>query len=186
MKTALLEQIYPRDPQTGNFIIHLAVNTYKDIFNELDPAPIKRKDLNLLLRSFLEDCSSDIPLKYGIQLSIDINHDLRDEDKEHKIREGLRNFFLFLVFNQRRARIKTLRRVFYFTLISFVSLSLGFYLRSFDQHDWFYTTATEGFYIGGWVFFWEAIAMLTFRNHDKRIKLKEYERLMNAGISFRY
>ncbi|MCF8229022.1 MAG: hypothetical protein K9G58_00065 [Bacteroidales bacterium] len=186
MNTDLLDRIYPKDPETGKYIIHLAINNYREVFNELDPAPFKRKDLNTLLRSFLENCSSDIPLKFDIVLRFEVNNEKKDEQTEEKIREGLRNFFLFLIFNQRKHRMKTLRRVLVFTLVSFVSLALGFFLRSLDHNDWFYITVTESFYIGGWVFFWEALAMLTFRNHDKRIKQKEYERMVEAEISFQY
>lgn len=186
MTPSLIDQIYEKDPESGKYIIHVALNNYQEVYNELDPAPFRRKDLNSLLRSFLESCSSDIPLKYDIQLRFEFKSEKKDEEKEDKIRDGLKNFFLFLIYNQRKERNKTLQRVVIFTIVSFITLALGFFLRSFDNKEWFYVTVTESFYIGGWVFFWEALAMLTFRNRDKRIKQKEYKRLMKAEVLFRY
>lgn len=184
MKNNLLNRIYPKDPESGKYIINVAVNHYDEVFNRLDPAPYNRKDLNSLLRGYLESCSSDIPLKYDVALKIDVGEDIRQEEKEEQIREGLSQFFLFLLFNQQKKRKETLRRILFFILLSLFSLSVGFYLRSLPHSDWLYLSLTEVFYIGGWVFLWEAIAMLTFRNHQVRKKQKEYERLQKADISF--
>lgn len=186
MGDSILDQIYPKDPQTGKYLIHAAVNNYREIFNDMDPAPYKHKDLNTLFRSFLESCSADIPLKSGIKLIFDVQAEKQDKNTEEKIKAGLNNFFLFLIYNTKKERAKTLKRVALFTLISLISLSLGFYLRTLSGNDWVYITVTESFYIGGWVFFWEALAMLTFRNRDERIRQKQYQRLVDAEVSFRY
>lgn len=184
MKNNLLDQIYPKDPQSGKYIINIAINRYDEVFNQLDPAPYERKDLNALLRGYLESCSSDIPLKYDLKLNFDVGEEKRRKEKEEHISRGLSKYFLFLLFNQQKKRKVTVRRVMFFTLISFFLLFVSFYLRSLTPEGWFHLTLTEVFTIGGWVFLWEAIAMLTFRNHQGRVKQKEYERLKNADITF--
>ncbi len=63
---AALEKIYEKDSATGTFVIAAALERSSDFFNELDPSPIRRRDLDDDLRVFLEDCSSDIPLSQDI------------------------------------------------------------------------------------------------------------------------
>jgi hypothetical protein len=62
-KLKALDQVYDKDSDTDAYVINIVVKRYEDIFNNLDPSPFKRRDLNSNLISFLEDCSSDIPLR---------------------------------------------------------------------------------------------------------------------------
>ena len=50
-----LERIYERDSSLGAFIINIAIDNYPDVFNELDSAPWRRRDLDHDLRIYLED-----------------------------------------------------------------------------------------------------------------------------------
>lgn len=56
----MLEKIYERNPENGNFIIEISLDNYAEIFNEWDHAPFKRKDINPELLNFLEDSIDDI------------------------------------------------------------------------------------------------------------------------------
>jgi len=58
-----LERIYERDKETNSFIISVAIQDYVDIFNELESAPFRIRDLYQDLRIFLEESSSDIPVR---------------------------------------------------------------------------------------------------------------------------
>lgn len=57
------ERIYERNKETNAFIISVAIQDYVDIFNELDFASFRIRDLNHDLRIFLGESSSDIPFK---------------------------------------------------------------------------------------------------------------------------
>ena len=41
-----LRKIYRQNPDTGAFLIEVALDRYEEIFNEWDPVPYKRRDLN--------------------------------------------------------------------------------------------------------------------------------------------
>ena len=75
---AALEGIYEKDQATSAFIIATAIERYTDIFNELDPAPFKKRDIDQDLRVFLEDCSADIPLKYNVILQFNVLENASD------------------------------------------------------------------------------------------------------------
>jgi hypothetical protein len=85
------EEIYEREQATNAFIIATATERYTDIFNELDPAPFKKRDINQDLRVFLEDWPADIPLKYNVILQFNLLKDAPDPKKTNP--SGLRNSF---------------------------------------------------------------------------------------------
>ena len=68
-----LEKIYERDEASNAFIISIVIKNYADIFNELDPAPFRKRDLDQDLRDYLEDSSADIPLKNNIMLRFKVS-----------------------------------------------------------------------------------------------------------------
>jgi hypothetical protein len=73
------------------FIIATATERYTAIFNELDPPPFKKRDINQDLRVFLEDWPADIPLKYNVILQFNLLKDAPDPKKTNP--SGLRNSF---------------------------------------------------------------------------------------------
>jgi hypothetical protein len=91
-----LEKIYEKDEATNSFVISVAIDNYADIFNELDPASFRKRDLDQNLRDYLEDSSSDIPLKYGIILQFNVSVEDKNAEKEGKIRSGLKTYFAFV------------------------------------------------------------------------------------------
>jgi hypothetical protein len=91
-----LERIYERDKASSAFIISITLDHYVDVFNELDSAPWRRRDLNHDLRVFLEDCSSDIPLKNDIILQFNVEQEKQDAVKEERLKVGLKTYFTFI------------------------------------------------------------------------------------------
>ncbi len=183
---AVLEKIYERDPTTNAFIIAAAINRYTDIFNELDPAPFKRRDLNYDLRIFLEDCSADIPLKYDIILQFNIADEIPDATKEERIKAGLKTYFSF-VGNLLTAEIKkSYQKSALYVIIAFFLLSIAYSLRTVATDDIVFKTLVEGINIGGWVFLWEAISTFVFKKRETKTKNKQYKRFNNAQIRFNY
>jgi hypothetical protein len=96
-KKSLLERIYERDPVSKAFIIKISIDHYKDIFNDLDPAPFKIRDLDPDLKIYLEDSSGDIPFKNEITLQFNAPAKIRDDEIEERVKMGLKTYFQFLI-----------------------------------------------------------------------------------------
>jgi len=183
---AALEKIYERDPATNAFIIAAAIEKYTDIFNELDPAPFRKRDLNHDLRVFLEDCSADIPLKHDVILQFNIANELPDAKKEERIKSGLKTYFSF-VENLLGGEIrKSYQKSAFYVGIAFFLLFIAYSLRSVATDAVVFRTLVEGINIGGWVFLWEAISTFAFRKRETRSKNKHYKRFSSAQICFNY
>jgi hypothetical protein len=182
----VLEKIYERDKDTGAFIISVAIEKYVDVFNELDSAPWRRRDLDHDLRLFLEDCSSDIPLRYDIILQFDVSNEQQDLVKEEKIRAGLKTYFSFVQNSLRNKLRNSFQRSALYAVAAFFLLFVSYSLRNEVIDNALLTTLVDGIGIGGWVFLWESISTLAFTSREAQDMLKQYQRFSTAQIRFRY
>jgi len=185
-RTSHLEKIYDRDPVSKAFIISISIDHYGDVFNYLDPAPFKRRDLDPELREYLEACSGDIPLKYPVILQFDSPVAIKDEETEEKVKAGLTTYFQFTTNAFKKDISSSYRKSFTYILTAFLLLGLSFYFHSFIPEESLFSLSAEGFYIGGWVFLWEAIAILVFKNRELYLQYKRYRRLHAATVHFSY
>lgn len=180
------EKIYERDKATNSFIISVAIEKYADIFNELDPAPFRKRDLDHDLRIYLEDSSLDIPIKHKIILQFNVSNDLHDSEKEERIKAGLKTYFTF-VRNELKTKIRKAReKSAVYALASFLLLSASYSLRTSLMEGPVLTTLFEGINIVGWVFLWEAVSTLLFKNRDIRQRFGHYRRFSDAPIVFKH
>jgi hypothetical protein len=181
-----LEKIYSFDSALQSFTISVAIEDYIDIFNELDSAPFKIRDINHYLRLFLEESSSDIPSKYAVAIQFTVSREKRDLRKEEKIKSGLKTYFSN-VRNSLKREIKiSYQKAAFYTFASFMLLFASFALKPLVSDNIILSTLAEGVSIGGWVFLWEAISTFIFKNRDIREKYKHYKRFSAAVVSFKY
>ncbi|MGA1821897.1 MAG: hypothetical protein ACMUIG_05165 [Thermoplasmatota archaeon] len=185
-RSSILDTVYEKDSSSNAFIIKVSIRSYKDIFNDLDPAPFRKRDLDPDLRTYLEDSSIDIPLKNKISLQFSASEQIKDREKEKKVILGLKTYFQFIIRTFQKEISHEYRKGGVYIICSFVLLLLAYYLSSIIPDHFLLITLVEGLFIGGWVFLWEAIAVVVFKNREIRLKLKRYRRLNKAPIRFIY
>ena len=185
-KKSQLERIYERDSQTKAFIILVAIDEYTDVFNDLDPAPFRKRDIDPDLRDFLEGCSSDIPLKHDICICFTIPENVRDKEKEKRIRAALKTYFSFIMHTTRGKIRQSHTKNLVYILASFTLLIGAFFLGNIIPKNVVFSALVEGLYIGGWVFLWEAISSLSFKSKEIYSNYKHYKRFYYAPMSFSY
>ncbi len=184
----LVRYLYDFDEADGCFVIKLSPAKYLDIFNNLDPYPIRKRDINQHVVNYIEDCSSDIPLKQKIKIEIKIKDEARNEDLEQRTTKGIRNYFRYILeYHQRRAREVVNTSIAY--VVVFVMLTVSaLVLEPLDipVNRIFATTVLEGLSIGSWVFLWEAIAGVAIKNKQNRFQIRTYKRLAGCALTFHY
>lgn len=179
-----LERIYEKDP-SGAFIISIALDRYVDVFNELDSAPWRRRDLDHDLRVFLEECSTDIPLKYDVILQFNVEQEKQDPQKEERLKAGLKTYFTFVRASLQKEIRSSYQRSAIYT-IGALFLLFAFYSLSAFSTDPLLATVFDVAAIGGWVFLWEAITTLVFSGRDARGRFRMYQRFSRAQVRFTY
>lgn len=185
-KKNYLKQIYKMNPDTNAYIIEVSLIDYNEIFNGWDPSPIKRRDLDPELISFLEECDSDIPLEFPLELMFYLPEDQYDKEKEKLSRVGIKNYFDYSVHFIRKELMQIRQKIFLYIIMAVAFLSVGYLSGQKAEPGFFTAIFIEGFTIGGWVFLWEAFSLFFFARQEVSGRLKRYIRLKNTKISFRY
>mgnify|MGYP001042070454 CR=1 FL=1 len=185
-KMNYLKQIYKMNPKTNAYIIEISLDYYNEIFNGWDPSPIKRRDLDPDLVHFIEECSSDIPLSYPLELQFYLPEEQFDEEKEKLAQVGIKNNFDFSTHFIRKELEQIGKKIVFYIFMAFIFLSIG-YLSGKKVVSGFITSMLiEGFTIGGWVFLWEVFSLFFFSRQEVHVRLKRYMRLQGTTISFKY
>lgn len=185
MKTDPLSSLFERNSQTGNYVIEISLDKYGDVFNEWDHASYRKRDMDPELAFFLEESSSEIPLRHGLDLVFYLPRQELDRDKEGLIASVVRNYYRFYADMEHRTLQRTYRRMFNYFLSALALLS-STYAFSFWQETFFLAILSEGLSVGSWFCMWEAISFLLFERNDITTKIKTYDRLSKANIKFRY
>ncbi len=183
LKTELFDEIYAIDTANNAYMIEVALDHYTDIFSEWDPAPFKRRELDPDLQLYLESSADEIPLKYSIEVCFTLPPGIRDAAMEDDVRAGLRNsvdFKLYLFRKEiRLINIRTARYV----IAGLGTLLVARLAEPLDINI-FTSVLTEGLFIGGWVFLWEAVSLFFFSNRDLYNRYRTYKRLRNSEVIF--
>ncbi|MFA7257067.1 MAG: hypothetical protein WC047_05795 [Kiritimatiellales bacterium] len=181
-----LKKIYQQNPDTGAFLIEVALDRYEEIFNEWDPAPYKRRDLNPALLQYLEDSSEDIPLHKDVAFLFKAPAQIFSDAKECSAREGLTNWLAAAV-DAERGKLHHLHSLSLINLIvAVVLLTATAYVSRIQDNRLLTAVVRDGLTIGSWVFAWEVISLFFFRRFELRRDLKKWMRLAGAQVSFAY
>ena len=184
-KRTKMTQVYRKHENTDRILIEVALDRYEDIFNEWDPAPFKRRDIDPDLRSFFEECSREISLRHPLAIAFFLPKAELDYEKQEKCVEGLRNFFIFnrhLAEKRIRLSLKSALRYF---LIGIIFLVIATVFENFFEKSVLSGVLGQGLFIGGWVFIWEAFSIAIFKNKTAQYRIKEWDRFLDAPVIFK-
>jgi hypothetical protein len=184
-KIDYLKRMYNVNPETGNYIIELNLDSYLEVFNEWDHSSYKRRDMAPDLANFLEECSEDIPLKYDIDISMYLPKESQDPEKEKIISNRIHSYYNFYAVTEKKSLKKQNREMINFIVIAFVLIFLNIIISS-HIHSIITRGLTQGLVVGAWVFLWEPITFFTFERREISDIVRTYERLANANIYFKY
>jgi hypothetical protein len=180
-----LQDAFRIDPERGIPVIEVAIERYDDVFNTLDRAPFRRRDLSPDLKQFLKECSSWIPLPQRFAIEFRVTKDRRDVHRQTDVVAGVRNYFAYLVHIIQMDLKMQRRKIAVFVLLSFIFLTAGLLVGNWvDKNRVVSSFVLTGLTVGGWVFLWEAVSIYFIRWLDITAEIARHERLVHADISF--
>lgn len=184
----LLQGLYDFDTTDNCFIIKIAPEKYVDLFNKLDHYPMRKRDIDQNVISYIEDCSNDIPLKNRIKIEIKIKGEPQKSDVEERTTKGLVGFFKYSLHYYKKQNEAVTRTSSLYVVLFVLLTLLTFYLEAkrYYVDRILFKTILEGCSIGSWVFLWEAIAGMLIKNKKNRFMIKTYKRLASSGIYYVY
>jgi hypothetical protein len=173
--------------EDGQIIIDASVRKVEDLYSDFDrTAPYLKKDLDGDFVDYLIDCAKEIDNPdFVIRISLTQEP---DEFRIDRVRNSIRNFFLYL----QELEIRAIKTMFRRTLI-LLGIGLGLLILAILAHQRFSAGTgvlsqvfSEGLTIAAWVSLWEATANLFLEWHPHRRNMKLYRRIMAAPVSFTF
>lgn len=178
-------QIYRKFEDTERLMIEVSLDNYEDMFNEWDPTPFKRRDIDPHLRTFFEECSDEISMKHSIAVVFYLPKGEVDMEKQEKCIEGLRNFFRFNHYLTVKERKDSRKKALQHFIVGAIFLVIAVGFENFFEKNMLSSTLGQGLFIGGWVFLWEALSIVAFKNSELKLNLRGWERFLDAPIVFK-
>ena len=180
----VLGKVYQVDPATGAFLVEVALDRYEDVFNEWDPAPYKRRDLDPDLLTYLTECSLDIPLRYELSLSFTVPLEISDAEKEDRVGAGIRNYFAFEARQIRRRLGQIYRTTAAYMICAVLLLIATTYANRPEAQGMLRQILAEGVTIGAWVFAWESLSRFLVHHRQVKRDLRRLQRFERARLCF--
>jgi len=186
-KKSPIYNYYNINPDSSAYMVEISLDNYAELFNGWDASPLKRRDLEPELLHYIEQCGTEIPLKYDVELYLYLSEKYKDEEKEARSKLGIINNFNIVLFFIKKSLEKIYRQIFANILLSIVFLVAANLLKSnFQIETLFPSIAVEGLYIGGWVLLWEAFSLFFFDSYEIRQRKKIFIRFKEMKIYFTY
>jgi hypothetical protein len=178
------QDLYRFDSIDQAYVIEVLLDTYDDVYDEWDPSPFKRRDIEDEFDDFVWDSSQDIPLKHKTKLVLYLPESEKNEQKERILREAYDNFYTFRLIRALKA-IKTIqKKILLYLILSVMFLYIGYFYSA--ESGIFMSVLKEGIFIGGWVFLWEVFTLVFITLGESRRDIKHTKRILESKICFVY
>jgi hypothetical protein len=185
-KTIKLSQIYAYDEEDECYVVPISLDSYDELFNGWDAAPTKRRNLEVDLLDFLEEVAYDIPMSQSIKLVFQLPLETKDIKKEEIATEGIYNNFRMINHFISKEFAKNNRKILTYLAIGVIFLSISYLFQTDLNLVFPLSILVDGFFIGGWVMFWEAFSLFFFIGSELRNRRKRYNRYSNSKMEFKY
>lgn len=184
-KKSTLDRLYSYDKRNNAYKIEISLDKYEDIYNEWDPTPFKKRDIEEEFIKYVIDSSTDIPMRYNLDLYLYLPESMYDEKKEKNAKAAMKSYFNYLLDRNKRTLTNSIVRCLRSTFIGIILLAFYFFSSVEDQGG-LAQVLVEGISILGWVALWdvgEELLLNLISNYNKRRNLK---RISNAKVEFIY
>lgn len=181
-----LSQIYSYSEEDKCYLVQISLDSYDEIFNAWDAAPVKRRDLETDLLDFLEQVGYDMPMRENVRLIFQLPEELKDEKKETIATEGIFHNFRMISHFINKELSKNNRKIATYLVLGIAFLSVSYLFQSTFNLSFPFSILVDGFFIGGWVMFWEAFSLFFFSGSELRNRRRRYMRYSNSKIEFQY
>ena len=176
-------------PPTGEIIeIHLAES--KQLFNAIDPAPFREKDLDPKAEEFIVDWARELPANAPLTLVVRLDRPAGIPDEVQVLRDAVRQYF-GLRSQASRRRLKRLLKLGRTSLLIgmlflAVSFGLGEIIESVLEGRRIGEVLRESFAIGAWVAMWRPLEIFLYDWWPIRSERKLYDRLSAMPVRISY
>jgi len=178
------QDLYRYDESDGSYIVEVSLDEYEDVYDEWDPSPFKKRDIEDEFDDFIWDSANDIPLKYKIKIVLYLPMAQKNKGKEKALREAYDNFYSFRLIRAYKTQKNIQKKILTYLMMSLTFLYIGYFYSA--ESGIVMSVLKEGIFIGGWVFLWEVFTLIFITLGEERKVSKIVKRLLDSKICFIY
>lgn len=171
-------------------VIEVRVPELRRLFNSMDPAPFRNRDLDPAAEEFIVSSSRELPRDAALGLLVHLERPAGPANEAEVLREALHQFFGAQSTLARRRLKELFRRGRMSLLIGLAflgaAIGAGQLIESWLHPGGFMTVLRESLVIGGWVAMWRPIEVFLYDWWPIRAEARLYDRLSAMPVRIQY
>lgn len=168
------------------YLIELKLTTLPQLFNSLDPAPFRDKDLDPAAEEYIVSAAEEFASETALKLVLHLPAALCNAEQEAGVGEAIRNYFAYRAEVSRRHFARVLaqgRKAMLIGLVFLISCILAHHvIAALGKEGPFWTLLEEGFLITGWVAMWYPVNLFLYDWWPIRHRQRLYEKLAQLPV----
>jgi len=170
--------------------IEVRVAELRQLFNAMDPAPFRERDLDRRAEEFIVESARECPPDSRLALLVHLDRPAGLHDEAAMLGEAIQGYFRLCAVGARRRLRELFRRGRTSLLIALVFLALSV-AASDGLATWFGPSnlaqvIREGLIIGGWVAMWRPLEVFLYDWWPIRAEARLYDRLGRMAVTIDY
>jgi hypothetical protein len=178
-----------RGPADAPAALDLHLGELRQIFDSMDPAPFRERDLDPKASEYIVDWARECPAGKPLQLTVHLGQGQIAAGDAATLAEAVREFYLGRAAATRRSLSRLFRtgRISLVIGLAFlaVAISVGEALSTMISRESYAGLLRESLIIGGWVALWRPLEIFLYDWWPVRSQARLYDRLAAMKVSLR-
>lgn len=171
---------------TGRAWLDIHVGSQRQLFNSMDPAPFRQRDLDSAVATYIQEWAEELSLTAPLGIRITLSDEAASGADAASLREALHENFARSAAEARRNLKKLFRdgRISLVIGVSFLALAIFIaeWAAARIPDPRYALLVEESVVIGGWVALWQPINIFLYDWWPIRALMKRYDRLAHADV----
>jgi hypothetical protein len=171
-------------PAHGAALLELHLGELRQLFNSMDPAPFRERDLDPKATDYIVDWATEAPADQALAMVVHLGSPTADVALAG---DAVREYFLGRAVAKRRELSKLFRvgRISLVIGLAFLGVAIlaGEALAGLIRQENYAWLAKESLVIGGWVALWRPLEIFLYDWWPLRAQAKLYDRLGRMQVS---
>jgi hypothetical protein len=170
--------------------LELSIADPMQMFNSMDPAPFRERDLDAEVVSYVIDWAHEAPLSATLSMVVNLHRKPSTTDETGILRDAVHESFRRRALSSRRRLKKLFRdgRVSLFIGLTFLAAAIFIsdYLGGLISNENYAWLLQESVVIGGWVALWHPLNIFLYEWWPIRAEAQLFDRLGQMDVQLHY
>ncbi|MCR3922679.1 MAG: hypothetical protein NUK65_09220, partial [Firmicutes bacterium] len=126
-KKRYFQNIYKFEDKSKHYLIDVSLDDYDDVYDNWDPSPFKRRDIEDEFHDFILNSSEDIPLNFDLTIILYLPSSKRDTHKESARISAYQNYYNYALARLNKGKKSLQRKIISSLLFAALFLSVGYF-----------------------------------------------------------